>query len=212
MPFRLQTRLPFWSADPRTFEFFDAGPLIDGELELVIPDRKWIDAIMAAARHPTTLQQSPDLAQIAPQQILDFLSVCPSGRQPGDSSAGIPPCYHFWLHRRDTPEFPIAGSISLRIGNSFDTVMYYGHIGYHVYPMSRGRRFAARGSRLIMPLAARHGLNPLWITCNPDNPASRRTCQLLGAKFVELVLVPLEHPLYQRGDKEKCRYRLDLPS
>jgi predicted acetyltransferase len=210
MPFRLPTRLPFWSADSRTFEFFDPGPLIDGELELVAPDVKWIDAALAAARHPTTIEVSPDLAALSRQQILDFLIACPAGRQPGETSAGMAPCYHFWMRRRDTPEFPIAGSISLRIGNSYDTVMYCGHIGYHVYPMARGHRFAQRACRLLLPLANRHGLNPLWITCNPENAASRRTCQLLGAKFVELVPVPVEHSLYQRGDKEKCRYRLDL--
>ncbi|MGA3065721.1 MAG: GNAT family N-acetyltransferase [Tepidisphaeraceae bacterium] len=211
MPFRLQTRLPFWSADSRTFQFFDPGRLIDNELELIPPGSQWIDAALAAAKHPTTVEQSPDLSEITRQQLSDFLSICPAGRQPGDSATGLSPCYHFWMHRRDTPDFPIAGSISLRIGNSYDTVMYYGHLGYHVYPMSRGRRFAQRACRLLLPLAARHGLNPLWITCNPENAASRRTCQLLGGKFVELVLVPMEHPLYQRGDKEKCRYRVDLP-
>jgi tagatose 1,6-diphosphate aldolase len=61
-----------------------------------------------------------------------------------------------------------------------------------------------------MPLARRHGINPLWITCNPDNHASRRTCERLGATLVEIVPVPVGHTLYQRGEREKCRYRVDL--
>jgi len=36
-----------------------------------------------------------------------------------------------------------------------------------------------------------------WITCNPDNLASRRTCERLGAIFVDTL-------------GSKCRYRLDL--
>ncbi len=211
MPFRLQARVPFWSASPRTFQFLDPGKLVDNELELIPPDRQYIDDILAAAKHPTTIQNSPELAEISRQQILDFLSLCPGGKQPGDSGSGMSPCYHFWMQRNDMPEFPIVGAISLRIGNSYDTVMYYGHIGYHVYPMSRGRRLALRATKLLLPLAARHGINPIWITCNPDNAASRRTCQLFGAQFVELVPVPMEYPLYQRGDREKCRYRVDLP-
>ena len=50
----------------------------------------------------------------------------------------------------------------------------------------------------------------LWITCNPDNFASRCTCERLGCKLVEIVRVPPGHTLYQRGEFEKCRYRLDL--
>jgi predicted acetyltransferase len=210
MPFRLHARVPFWSASPRIFKFLDPGPLVDQELELVPPDAQFIDSILTIAKHPTTIANSPELVDISRQQLLDFLSVCPGGRQPGDASAGLSPCYHFWMRRNDLPDFPIAGAVSLRIGNSYDTVMYYGHIGYHVYPMSRAKRFALRATRLLLPLAVQHGINPLWITCNPDNAPSRRTCQLLGAQFVEVVPVPMEYPLYQRGDREKCRYRLDL--
>ena len=37
--------------------------------------------------------------------------------------------------------------------------------------------------RLLLPLARRHGLQTVWITCNPDNWASRRTCELAGAEL-----------------------------
>jgi tagatose 1,6-diphosphate aldolase len=61
-----------------------------------------------------------------------------------------------------------------------------------------------------MPLARRHGLYALWITCNPENVASRRTCELTGAEFVEIVDLPPESDMYERGERRKCRYRLDL--
>jgi tagatose 1,6-diphosphate aldolase len=63
---------------------------------------------------------------------------------------------------------------------------------------------------LLLPLARRHGLKDLWITCNPDNLASRRTCELAGAEFVEIVDLPANSGMYRRGDRQKCRYRLDL--
>jgi tagatose 1,6-diphosphate aldolase len=179
-------------------------------LELIAPSQQWIEAILAACRDRLTLEQSPAMAQTTRRQLLEFLSACPEGRQNADPACGLLPCYHFWMRLADRPDFPIAGGISLRIGNTYDTVMYYGHVGYHVYPPSRGHHYALRSCRLLLPLALRHGINPLWITCNPDNHASRRTCDHLGAKLVEIVPVPLEHPLYLRGDKEKCRYRLDV--
>jgi predicted acetyltransferase len=101
-------------------------------------------------------------------------------------------------------------TITLRVGRSPPSELYYGHVGYHVFPAARGQHYAERACRLLLPLARRHGLNPLWITCNPDNLASRRTCERLGMRLVETVAVPGEDALYLRGEREKCRYRLDL--
>ena len=48
------------------------------------------------------------------------------------------------------------------------------------------------------------------ITTNPDNWASRRTCEIIGAEMVEIVDVPEYMEMYRQGDRQKCRYRLDL--
>jgi tagatose 1,6-diphosphate aldolase len=85
--------------------------------------------------------------------------------------------------------------------------MYLGHVGYNVYPPARGRRLAARAVRLLLPFARRLGLSPLWITCNPDNLASRRTCEIAGGRLIDVVPLPADHPLHARGEREKCRYR-----
>jgi hypothetical protein len=42
----------------------------------------------------------------------------------------------------------------------------------------------------------------LWITCNPDNWPSRKTCEYLGATLVEVVDLPKESALYQRGERQ----------
>ena len=58
--------------------------------------------------------------------------------------------------------------------------------------------------------AKKHQINPLWITCNPDNIASRRTCEIAGGKLVEIVELPSNNDQYHKGDRNKCRYRFDL--
>jgi tagatose 1,6-diphosphate aldolase len=64
--------------------------------------------------------------------------------------------------------------------------------------------------RLLLPLAKRHGLSPLWLTCNPDNVASRKSCELAGAELVETVALPRDEEMYEHGDRAKCRYRIVL--
>jgi len=202
----------------RRFQFLDPGPLIDGELELVAPDPHWFDDLLLSCGHPLTAALAPNEARTSRKQLEQFLRVAPWGREPSDTSAGRVPQYHFWMRvRRDAgvptsklPPVPIAGGIGLRIGKTRNIEMYYGHFGYHVYPPARGRRYAERSCRLLMPLARRHGLKTLWITCNPDNYASRRTCERLGGVLVSIVAVPDDDPLYARGEREKCRYRIDL--
>jgi predicted acetyltransferase len=210
MPFRLRDHLPFSAFSAATFQFFDPGPLIDGELQLIEPTFQQIDGVVRACRHARTVEESPSLAETTRDQLRRFLDACPRGRQSADPSAGVVPAYHFWMRTAENPDLSIAGGIGLRVGRKYDLEMYTGHIGYHVYPAARGHHFAERACRLLFPLAERHGLDPLWITCNPDNYASRRTCERLGGQLVEIVPVPVEHSLFQRGEKEKCRYRIDL--
>lgn len=203
----------------RRFHFLDPGPLIDGELELVSPDPRWFGDLLAACVHPLTVRDAPSEARTTRKQLETFLRMAPWGREPADSSAGKVPQYHFWMRVRhgapaplgtDIPPVRIAGGIGLRVGTNHAVEMYYGHLGYHVYPPARGRRYAERSCKLLLPLARRHGIKTLWITCNPDNFGSRRTCERLGAKLVSIVPVPEDDPLYLRGEREKCRYRLDL--
>jgi tagatose 1,6-diphosphate aldolase len=114
--------------------------------------------------------------------------------------------------RSGMPDVPIrmAGGIGLRIGDTPNLRQYIGHVGYNVYPAARGYHLAERATRLLLPLARRHGMDMVWITCNPDNTPSHRTCQRLGAVYVNTVDLPSKHPLFIRGERQKCRYRLDL--
>ena len=101
------------------------------------------------------------------------------------------------------------GTINLRIGSTEHLERYAGHIGYGVHASFRGHHYAARSVTLLLPLARWHELDPLWITCDPENVASRRSLEICGAELVEIVDVPEECGIRRYGGKlRKCRYRL----
>lgn len=115
--------------------------------------------------------------------------------------------YFFRIVHKDAGEE--LGRINLRAETNPHIALYAGHIGYSVHPQYRGHSYAARSLRLLLPFARKLGINPIWITCNPENTASRRSCELAGAKFVEVVDVPEECIIHRDGHTRKCRYRLD---
>ena len=118
------------------------------------------------------------------------------------------PVYNFAMRQTKTTEK--LGRISFRVANTEDIVLYAGHFGYDVVEKYRGHRYAARSCQLLFPLAIKHRVNPLWITCNPDNHASRRTCEIAGGKLIEIVDLPPDNDQYLDGERQKCRYRFDL--
>ena len=79
----------------------------------------------------------------------------------------------------------LIGQIDLRIGQSHALVTYAGQVGYGIEPPYRGHGYATEACRLLAPVARDHGMTGLWITCNPDNQASIRTCERLGAHLIE---------------------------
>ncbi len=205
------------------FHFLDVPrlfPLVDRELELVEPAEQYAGALLEACHHPLTKELMPQQAKLDRPGVETFLAQHPRGHQAPDPAKDVAAGYTFWMKMRaegagegatlPVPELPMAGSISLRIGHSTNLDCYLGHIGYHVLPAARGRHFAERATRMLLPIARAHGHKCLWITCNPDNYASRRTCERLGAVYVDTLAVPKGNALYSQGDRQKCRFRLDL--
>ena len=100
---------------------------------------------------------------------------------------------------------------TIKVGILTEHVMLYaGNLGYKVDPPYRGRHLAARAINLLLPVARHHQMSELWICCNPENWASRKTCERIGAELVEIIEVPSGTDLYERGDRANCRYRLRL--
>ena len=136
------------------------------------------------------------------------IEVAVRAKLPGDSARGIVPSYDFDV--RLPGRRGVVGRVSLRVGNTKHLVMYGGHVGYGINERYRGNRYAAKACSLIRPVALDHGLETLWITCNPDNYASRRTCEILGCELVEIVDLPEDTDMYRHGERQKCRYRWDI--
>jgi len=117
------------------------------------------------------------------------------------------PTYFFRMMSIDRAEE--LGSINLRMGSTPHIERYAGHIGYGVHPANRGHHYAARSLVLLLPFARTLGIDPLWITSDPGNVASRRSLELAGAEFMEIVEVPADCGIRKYGGKlQKCRYRL----
>ncbi len=129
-------------------------------------------------------------------------------RDAGDPERGWVPAYHFDMVHVPSGEW--AGTIDLRVGDTPHLRLYGGHSGYFVASPFRGRRYAARALRMLFPLARRHGMRELWVTCNPDNLASARTCEIAGGEYVETLDLPEDTDMYREGERQKMRYRFDL--
>ncbi|WP_439499884.1 GNAT family N-acetyltransferase [Bosea sp. (in: a-proteobacteria)] len=105
-----------------------------------------------------------------------------------------------------------AGTVSLRPATTYLLTHLAGQVGFSIEPRYRGRGLAGKAVRALLPLARAHGLSELWLTTTPDNAASRRTLEKLGAVLVEAVPVPESYSSYAQGEREKLRYRLDIES
>ena len=104
----------------------------------------------------------------------------------GDPAKGWLPAYYFTICDRQGREL---GVCDLRVGH----------------------HYAGKACRLLFELAGRHGMEYLIITCNPDNAASRKTCEYAGLRLVEIVELPGDNDMRIRsGETEKCIYRIEL--
>lgn len=98
------------------------------------------------------------------------------------------------------------GTCDLRIGHN-EKVYYGGNIGYRVSEQYRGHHYAGKACLLLFELAKRHDMEYLIITCNPDNYASRKTCEYAGGVLEKIVELPEDNDMRDNGETEKCIYR-----
>ncbi|MBO4384916.1 MAG: GNAT family N-acetyltransferase [Clostridia bacterium] len=102
------------------------------------------------------------------------------------------------------------GSCDLRVGYS-EGLFYGGHIGYAIDEGYRGHHYAAKACELLFELARRHGMDHLFITCDPGNHASRKTCERLHGTFLGIKALPEDNDMrVNDGETEKCVFRFDL--
>lgn len=117
------------------------------------------------------------------------------------------PTYYFAIcSAKDGREI---GECDLRVGHNENT-WYGGNIGYSIYPEYRGHHYAAKACLLLFELAKLHNLTYLYITCNPDNYASRKTCEYAGGILESIVDLPANNDMYLEGERQKCIYKFIL--
>jgi tagatose 1,6-diphosphate aldolase len=155
------------------------------------------------------MHESAEFKFLEPGPLFDGeLELVLARRYTGEAWRNWVPWYEFEMRVHGSTDS--AGRVSFRVGNNQSIELYGGHIGYQVDPLHRGRHYAERSVRLLFPFIKLHGFKSIWMTCNPDNAASRRTCERLGARFVDIVPLPPNTDMFLRGEREKCRYRLEL--
>ena len=94
---------------------------------------------------------------------------------------GRVPSSYRWILDADR----VVGTLALRHGLNPALLIVGGHIGYAVEPGSRRRGVATAAVRLALSMAAARGIDPLLITCDPDNMASARTIEKVGGVLAD---------------------------
>ena len=126
---------------------------------------------------------------------------------PGDPVRNWVPAYYFDIVDSSGTK---VGFCDLRIGHS-EGLYYGGNIGYTVYEPYRGRHYAAKACALLFELAKKHGMDYLYITCQPENVASRRTCERLGGTFLGIKELPEDNDMrINDGHTCECILRYEL--
>lgn len=141
--------------------------------------------------------------RLKPEFTDGVLDLIPLRLYPPDEEMGFGDNYDYMITEHGKRSE--IGRISLRVGES-PCVYYFGHIGYHIDPPWRGKRYARRACELLRPLIARYGKESVVITCDPDNWPSRKTCIGLGCELERIVDVPVDIQLDWDISAVKCRY------
>lgn len=119
---------------------------------------------------------------------------------------GWVPAYYFAIRNKDGAKI---GECDLRVGHNENTY-YGGNIGYSINEEYRGHHYAGKACLLLFELAKRHNMDYLIISCNPDNFASRKTCEYAGGKLSEIAELPEGNDMRSNGETEKCIYKFML--
>jgi ribosomal-protein-alanine N-acetyltransferase len=126
---------------------------------------------------------------------------------PGDEIKKYVPSYRFKITEKSSDTS--LGYADLRLG--FSEGLYYGgHIGYTVSPEYQNMGVATVAAKIILQIAKAHGIKKIIITNNPENKASARVCEKVGAKLIRVAKVPSWTEMYKEGERYKNIYEVVL--
>jgi predicted acetyltransferase len=152
--------------------------------ELISPSAhvhaSWLDAVAEPGYEPRWADDV-DVEQLTDARA--FAAYCESQRaQALEGTArltGWVPATHLWWV--DGSEF--LGRLSIRHRLTPWLLDYSGHIGYDVRPSARRRGHATAMLRAALPWCRDLGIDPVLVTCDADNLASRKVIENNGGKF-----------------------------
>lgn len=97
----------------------------------------------------------------------------------------------------------IVGRVSIRHTLNDFLARIGGHIGYGVVPSHRNRGYATEMLRQALPVASAIGIDRVLITCDDNNPASRRVIEKNGGIYDGVIASP-------ESDVPKRRYWINI--
>lgn len=83
----------------------------------------------------------------------------------------------------------IIGRLIFRTGTN-EQHLYDGHIGYTIEPEYQGHCFAYQACLKLKPFMMNLGYKEVIITCSPENIASSKTIEKLGANYIQTSKIP----------------------
>lgn len=93
-------------------------------------------------------------------------------------------CASRWILDAETGE--MLGFIATRHRLTPYLLEQGGHIGYSVRPMARRQGIASAALSIALLQAQELDINPVLITCDDDNPGSRRTIEKAGGELEDI--------------------------
>ncbi|MGP4111669.1 GNAT family N-acetyltransferase [Streptomyces sp. 4N509B] len=106
-------------------------------------------------------------------------------REDTERPAGFVPTTILWWvdHGEDGASATYLGRLNIRHRLTPRLLDHGGLIGYDVRPSARRRGHATAMLRAALPLAYRLGLDPVLLTCDVDNVASRKVIEACGGVY-----------------------------
>lgn len=152
--------------------------------ELITPSarvhRSWLEALSETEYEPRWAEDL-DLDRLADPDAFEayVLSQCAQADDDAPRPRGWVPATYLWY----VDGFEFLGRLSIRHRLTPWLRDYGGHVGYDVRPSARRRGHATAMLREALPWCQRLGIDPVLVTCDTDNVASRKVIERNAGRF-----------------------------